>query len=169
MTNPETIDRRSLLKALAALSSLSTMFGLASVTRADETGSAPGAASDELKMPEVPLSSGAKITVERRGQIVLIGINRPYIQNRIDPEAFVGLARAYYQYDRDPSLRAAVLFGHGDNFSRGIDVNAFQALVASGRPLISEDGTIDPLAKGKPKLSKPLVRGDSWGHLEHGP
>jgi hypothetical protein len=28
LTNPEMMDRRSLLKALAALSSLSTMFGL---------------------------------------------------------------------------------------------------------------------------------------------
>jgi enoyl-CoA hydratase len=35
MTNPEMMDRRSLLKALAALSSLSTVFELATVTRAD--------------------------------------------------------------------------------------------------------------------------------------
>jgi enoyl-CoA hydratase/carnithine racemase len=62
-----------------------------------------------------------------------IGINRPYIHNRIDPETYAGLARAYYQYDHDPSLRAAVLFGHGDNFSRGIDVDAFATIVTSGR------------------------------------
>jgi enoyl-CoA hydratase len=35
--------------------------------------------------------------VERRGQTVLIGINRPYIHNRIDPETYSGLATAYYQ------------------------------------------------------------------------
>jgi enoyl-CoA hydratase len=44
-----------------------------------------------------------KITVEHRGEVVLIGINRPYIQNRIDPEAFYGLAKAYHDYDHDPS------------------------------------------------------------------
>jgi hypothetical protein len=71
------------------------------------------------------LSSDAKITVERRGQIVLIGINRPQMLNRIDPEAFYGLASACYDFDNDPTLRAAVLFGLGENFSRGNDVEAF--------------------------------------------
>jgi hypothetical protein len=52
--------------------------------------------------------STAKITVERRGQIVLIGINRPFINNRVDSETYNGLAKAYYQHDHDPSLRPAV-------------------------------------------------------------
>jgi enoyl-CoA hydratase len=127
---------------------------------------------DEVKMPDVPPSSAAKVTVERRGQIVLIGINRPYIHNRIDPETYMGLARAYYRFDHDPSLRAAVLFGHGENFSRGIDVDAFQALAASGRALMTEGEAIDPLPKTKARLSKPLVvvvHGDTWnmGHEIH--
>jgi hypothetical protein len=62
--------------------------------------------SDDVKMAEIPLSSAAKVTVERRGQIVLIGLNRPYIHNRVDPETYGGLAAAY-QYDHDSSLRAA--------------------------------------------------------------
>ena len=37
-------------------------------------------------LQDVPFSSGAKLTIERRGRIVLFGINRPSIQNRIDPE-----------------------------------------------------------------------------------
>jgi len=64
-------------------------------------------------MTDIQLTSAAKVTIERREQIFLIGINRPYIQSRGDPETYVGLAKAYYQYDYDPSLRAAVLFGHG--------------------------------------------------------
>ena len=88
-----------------------------------------------MTMAETPVGVTSKVTVERRSQILLIGINRPYIQNRVDPETYLGLAKAYYQYEHDASLRAAVLFGHGDNFSRGIDVDAFQALAASGRPL----------------------------------
>jgi enoyl-CoA hydratase/carnithine racemase len=122
-------------------------------------------------MAETPLGAASKITVQRRGQIVLIGINRPSIQNRVDPETYLGLAKAYYQYEHDPSLRAAVLFGHGDNFSRGIDVDAFQALAASGRPFLSDPEIIDPLPKTK-GLSKPLivvVHGDTWnmGHELH--
>ncbi len=122
-------------------------------------------AAPAITLQNVPFSSGAKLTVERRGQIVLFGVNRPYIQNRIDPETFEGLAEAYYQYDRDPSLRAAILFGHGENFSRGIDVEGFKSLAGTGKPWIASTGTIDPLAKRGPHLTKPLIvvtHGDAW-------
>src|SRR5271163_2570205 len=159
-----TTERRDFLAAalggLAGLSALNT-----TAARADESNPDAGSSSQEITMSDISLSPNAKITVERRGAIVLIGINRPGIQNRIDPEAFVGLAKAYYDYDHDASLRAAILFGHGDNFSRGIDVDGFRKLVESGKPWISGEGLIDPLAKRKPGLSKPLivaVHGDTW-------
>jgi enoyl-CoA hydratase/carnithine racemase len=113
----------------------------------------------------VPLNSGAKLTIERRGQIVLFGMNRPYIQNRIDPETYEKLAEAYYQYDHDPSLRAAILFGHGENFSRGIDVEGFKSFAGTDKPWIASTGTIDPLGKRAPNLTKPLIvvtHGDTW-------
>src|SRR5580700_11646911 len=159
--------RRNLLKATAVLGGLSMLSERTASAQADQRNSdgAIEGRPDEARLADIPPSSTAKITVERRGQIVLIGINRPYIHNRVDPETFLGLAKAYYQYDHDPSLRAAVLFGHGDDFSRGIDVNGFQAIAATGRPLISEAGAIDPLAKGNTKLTKPLVvvvHGDTW-------
>ena len=164
-------DRRMLLKAGSVLGGLSAVFGRspAADAQARNDSLVSEAPSDGARMADVPFSSNAKVTVERRGQIVLIGINRPYIHNRIDPETYAGLAQAYYQYEHDPSLRAAVLFGHGDNFSRGIDVDAFQALVTSDRPRTGEHGTIDPLAKTGPTRSKPLVvvvHGDTWnmGH-----
>jgi enoyl-CoA hydratase len=114
---------------------------------------------------DIPIEPNNKLTIERRGQVALIGINRPYIQNGIDPETFQALAKAYYDYDHAPSLRAAVLFGHGEHFSRGIDVDGFKAVVRTGKPLIGRSGVIDPLAKRKPHLTKPLivaVHGDTW-------
>src|SRR6266481_5687645 len=163
--------RRNLLKATAVLGGLSMLSERTASAQADQRNSDGGVEGrpDEVRLADIPPSSTAKITVERRGQIVLIGINRPYIHNRIDPETFLGLAKAYYQYDHDPSLRAAVLFGHGDDFSRGIDVDAFQTVVASDRPRITERRAIDPLARTTPILSKPLVvvvHGDTWnmGH-----
>jgi enoyl-CoA hydratase len=122
-------------------------------------------------MIDIPVSPDARITVERRQQIVLIGINRPQILNRIDPEAFHGLAKAYYDFDNDPTLRAAVLFGHGENFSRGNDVEAFSALAKRGQAFKLGAGQIDPLGRAQ-KLSKPLVvvaHGDTWnmGHELH--
>lgn len=139
---------------------------------AQQTGGAPSASAQSeqtARMAEIPYTPQAKITVERKGMVVLIGINRPYIDNRIDPEALEGLARAYYDYDRDPSLRAAVLFGHGDRFSKGIDVDATKTFTQSGKKLLDGPGLIDPTGRGKPRLTKPLVisvHGDTW-NLAH--
>lgn len=121
-------------------------------------------AQTEVKMVDISTSPSHKITVERRGEIVLIGINRPAIQNRLDPEAYLALAKAYYDYDHDPSLRAAVLFGHGANFSQGLDVEGFKAVASAGGVTLG-DGLIDPLGKKMPGLTKPLivaVHGDTW-------
>jgi enoyl-CoA hydratase len=62
-------------------------------------------------------------------------------------------------------LRAAILFGHGENFSRGIDVEGFKSLAGTGKPWIASTGTIDPLQKRAPSLTKPLIavtHGDTW-------
>src|SRR5580658_10614102 len=112
--------------------------------------------NDSGPMADIPFTTDVKITVERRRQIVLIGINRPQMFNHIDPETFYGLAKAYHDFDNDPTLRAAVLFGHGENFSRGNDVEAFSALAKSGKSFTLGAGQIDPLGRAH-KLSKPLV------------
>jgi enoyl-CoA hydratase len=109
-----------------------------------------------------------KITIDRRGHVLLIGVNRPDRDNRFDPDAYYGLAKAYYDFDNDPDLRAAVVFGHGRSLSRGIDVDAFNALTQSGRRLELTEGMYDPFFKSG-HLSKPLVfvaHGDTWnmGH-----
>jgi enoyl-CoA hydratase/carnithine racemase len=109
-----------------------------------------------------------KITVERRGNVVLIGINRPERDNRFDPDAYYGLASAYYDYDNDPELRAAVVYGHGRSLSRGIDVDAFNALAQSGKNFELTEKMEDPFFKTG-HLTKPLVfvaHGDTWnmGH-----
>jgi len=125
----------------------------------------------DSRMADIPISANAKVAVERRGQIVLIAINRPQMFNRVDPETFYGLAKAYYDFDNDPTLRAAVLCGHGENFCRGNDVDAFTALAQSGKSFKLGAGQIDPLGRSQ-KLSKPLVavaHGDTWnmGHELH--
>jgi enoyl-CoA hydratase len=120
--------------------------------------------NDKGRMADIPLSPETKITVERRGEIVLIGVNRPQSYNRFDPDAFFALAKAYYDFDNDPSLRAAVFFGHGENFSRGIDVDAFVPLARTGKPFALKEGMLDPFARAQ-HLGKPLivvVHGDTW-------
>ena len=161
MEREQIIARRSLMRGTAAIAAIFPLATLPIAARAAEQSDVEQATT----LAEIPLRPNNKLTIERQGQIALIGINRPYIQNRIDPETFQALANAYYDYDHDPSLRAAILFGHGDHFSRGIDVDGFKAIARTGKPLISGGGVIDPLAKLKPGLTKPLVvavHGDTW-------
>ncbi|HEX4173550.1 MAG TPA: enoyl-CoA hydratase-related protein [Acetobacteraceae bacterium] len=153
MTNETRFDRRSLMLGVAVTGGV-----VAAMQARAETPSI-------TQLADIPLASGTTLTVERRGSIALFGINRQQIQNRIDPATFQALGRAYYDYDHDPSLRAAVLFGHGEHFSRGIDVVGFRPLLVAGKPMIAGNDVIDPLGKAKPFLTKPLivaVHGDTW-------
>ncbi len=157
--NAVNIRRRTLITGAAVTAA-------AAVARAQTR--AP-AAEPETRLADVPLGTAATITVERRDDIVLIGLNRPFIQNRLDPPARVRLAEVLFQYEHDSSLRAAVLFGHGDHFSRGIDVDASQAALIAGRRTQAGSNVIDPLGKSLPHRTKPVVvvvHGDTWnlGH-----
>src|ERR1700733_6995133 len=125
MLSDAALVRRNLLCGAALLT------GLGAVPSPRAQAAAAESPTLTTRLAEVPFANGASLTVERRGQVALFGLNRPQIQNRIDPATLGALARAYYDYDHDPSLHAAVLFGHGENFSRGIDVDAFEVLVAT--------------------------------------
>ncbi|HEV3059338.1 MAG TPA: enoyl-CoA hydratase-related protein [Vicinamibacterales bacterium] len=153
------VGRRAVLTGAA-------MTAVAAVARAQDQ-TQPAALVTRLA--DVPLSATATVTVERRGDVALIGLNRPFIQNRIDPPTRVRLAEAFYQYEHDPSLRAVVLFGHGEQFSRGIDVDASQAAITSGRRTLTATEALDPLGNTPPHRTKPVVavvHGDTWnlGH-----
>jgi enoyl-CoA hydratase/carnithine racemase len=136
--------------------------------KAGAQGQAPSA-DVVTTLADVPLSAANTVTIERRGDVVLVGLNRPFIQNRIDPPTRLRLGEVMYQYEHDPSLRALVLFGHGDNFSRGIDVDAAQAGLISGQRATSPSPTLDLLGNSQPHRTKPMVivvHGDTWnlGH-----
>lgn len=152
--------RRALITGAAATA-------LAAVTEA--RAQTQPAAEPQTSLADIPPSATATITAERRGDIVLIGLNRPFIQNRLDPPSRTRLGEVFYQYEHDPSLRAAVLFGHGENFSRGIDVDASQAALIAGQAAPRPAGTLDTLGNSQPRRTKPLVvvvHGDTWnlGH-----
>jgi len=146
-----------------------TLFTGAAMTAVAAVARAQTPAAPATRLDDVPLGPSATISVERRDDIVLVGLNRPFIQNRIDPPTRVRLAQTFFQYEHDPSLRALVLFGHGEQFSRGIDVDASQAAITAGRRTVNSAEALDPLGKSLPHRSKPVVvvaHGDTWnlGH-----
>src|SRR5262249_36029408 len=100
------VGRRALLKGAA-------LTAVAATARAQGDQAPPAEVGTTLA--EVPLSPSATTTAERRGEIALVGLTRPFIQNRLDPPTRARLAEVFYRYEHDPSLRALVLFGHGEN------------------------------------------------------
>jgi enoyl-CoA hydratase/carnithine racemase len=63
-----------------------------------------------------------KVLVERRGHLLLIGLNRPDKLNAFDPEMVTQLARAYSLLDKDRELRCGVLWAEGRYFTSGLDL-----------------------------------------------
>src|SRR5262245_15496693 len=161
MQNTMPIGRRAIIKGTA-------MLALAATARAQaQVPAAP--AEPQTPLANVPPGTGVTITVERQNDVVLVGLNRPFIQNRLDTPTRLRLGEVFYQYEHDASLRALVLFGHGENFSRGIDVDAAQAAIISGQRPTSTAPTLDVLGNSQPHRSKPVVvvvHGDTWnlGH-----
>ncbi|MFC5760269.1 crotonase/enoyl-CoA hydratase family protein [Rhizobium sp. GCM10022189] len=170
MEKEPVVARRDLMKAAAAAAAMAPALAASSALAAEQQqGQAQQGQSAPAPQPttlaEVAPAADIRLSVERRGQVALFGLNRPEAQNRIDPETFQALARALYDYDHDPSLRAAVLFGHGDHFSRGIDVEAYRAAAGNGSPLAGFTRIVNPLNYGQAQRSKPLiaaVHGDTW-------
>jgi enoyl-CoA hydratase len=99
------------------------------------------------------------ISTERRGALLLVGINRPAKRNGFTPRMFRELAQAYTLLDDDPSLRVGVLHAHGDHFTAGLDLPAIAPFMQKGEKLWPE-GLVEPLDLGSPgfrRRTKPMV------------
>jgi enoyl-CoA hydratase/carnithine racemase len=97
-----------------------------------------------------------RITIETRGGVRLIGLDRAAKRNAFDLQMYTELAQAYGEYERDPKARCAVLFAHGEHFTGGIELPQWLPLFRDGRMPPLPAGAIDPLLRTQ-ALSKPLV------------
>jgi enoyl-CoA hydratase len=97
------------------------------------------------------------IEVERRGSMLLVGLNRPQAENRLDPAMLIGLGKAWYQLEHDPDLRVAVLYAIGPDFCRTLDVPAYAAAAAAGTYPPKDTDYLQPLNTRPPFRTKPLV------------
>jgi enoyl-CoA hydratase len=100
--------------------------------------------------------SEGKVSRERRGHVLLIGLDRAAKRNAFDLAMWDDLCRAYAELERDPDLRVGVLFAHGDHFTGGLDLPSWVPVFSSGKWRIPDDG-LDPLGLYGPQLSKPIV------------
>jgi enoyl-CoA hydratase/carnithine racemase len=100
------------------------------------------------------------VLVERRdGGVLLIGINRPQANNRIDPPTYVALGQALFELEHDDELRVGVLYATGPDFVPALDLGAYAAAAQAGTFPAANPRTdiLDPLDLTTPRRSKPLV------------
>ncbi len=99
----------------------------------------------------------SKISVEQRGHILLIGLNRPAKRNAFDIQMLNELANAYTKLENSETLRCGVLFAHGTMFTAGLDLaNVAPKVTESGGVLQFDEDLIDPLNL-RNQRTKPVV------------
>jgi enoyl-CoA hydratase len=98
-----------------------------------------------------------RVTVEADGPVLVIGLNRADKRNAADFRMLTELASAYGRLEREPELRCAVVFAHGDHFTAGLDLaDVAPRIGPDGLDAVPEDG-IDPWQMSGPVRSKPVV------------
>jgi enoyl-CoA hydratase len=80
------------------------------------------------------------VSLERAGHVLLIGLNRPEKRNAVNLAMLADMSRAYALLESDESLRAGVLFAHGEHFTAGLDLVDVGPAIASGTDPFPEDG-----------------------------
>ena len=146
------IGRRDLFIGGAGAAALAVGLG-GTATALAQAG--PGPASGPPPLP--PSAASGKVVVERRGAVLLVGLDLTQAQDRLTPPAIIGLGKAYHQLEQDDGLRVAVLHSIGLNFCAGLDVPAFAAAQAAGILPPKDPDYINPLGLRPPIRTKPVV------------
>ncbi len=99
------------------------------------------------------------ITTERRGPLLLIGINRPAKYNGFTPRMYRELGEAYTRLDDEDELHVGVLHAFGPHFTAGLDLPTLAPLMQRGEKPVPL-GLVEPTDLGTPgyrRRTKPMV------------
>lgn len=72
--------------------------------------------SDELDI------STENCTIEKKGHILVVTLNRPEAKNALNGPMMIGMYKAWRRLDDDKDLYCAILTGNGDTFCAGMDL-----------------------------------------------
>ncbi|MFJ8259560.1 crotonase/enoyl-CoA hydratase family protein [Peribacillus asahii] len=97
------------------------------------------------------------VTLEKKGHVLLIGLNRPEQNNLFNDELIFDLAAALGELERDPDLRCGVLFAHGKHFTLGLDLREVKSTINEKGERQYPEGSIDPMGRVEPYRTKPLI------------
>ena len=94
------------------------------------------------------------VSVETRGRIAIVTIERPEARNAVDAPTAQQLYDAFKAFDADPDLDVAILQGRGGTFCAGADLKG----VSEGRGnRVHRDGDLGPMGCTRLALSKPVI------------
>jgi enoyl-CoA hydratase/carnithine racemase len=100
------------------------------------------------------MNQEGRVTIERQGHVLLIGLDRVAKRNAFDKAMLNALGQAYAELEHDDELRCGVLFAHGDHFTGGLDLTQFASSLGQ---FDYPQGAIDPLGIHGPTLTKPII------------
>ena len=72
-----------------------------------------------------PHAPAPPVLTERRGNVMIITLNRPEVRNAVNAALAAGLAGALEELDAEDSLSVGILTGAGGFFCAGMDLGAF--------------------------------------------
>ncbi len=93
------------------------------------------------------------MSIEDRGAVRVVSIDRPERRNAVDAATARGLLDAFEEFDAAEALSVAVLTGTGGYFCAGADL---KALSTGDRRPVADDGP-GPMGPTRLRLSKPVI------------
>jgi enoyl-CoA hydratase len=97
------------------------------------------------------------VTVEKDGDVLLIGVDRAAKRNAWNLQVIREVADAYEQL-ADSDARVGVVFGHGEHFSAGLDLaEVLPAVQVDGPDVLGGAGRFDPFGLWNDPVPKPVV------------
>lgn len=99
--------------------------------------------------------TAGRITRERQGHLLLMGIDRVAKRNAFGLEMIEQLCEAYGELEQTPTLRCGVLFAHGDHFTAGLDLLAVAPRITRGQ--LIPTAAVNPWGTSGPARTKPVV------------
>lgn len=78
------------------------------------------------------MSNYTRLRIDRNGHVAEVVLNQPDRLNTMDNAFFQDVRNAFTQIDRDPEIRAAILWAEGRLFTAGLDLKAASAGILGG-------------------------------------
>ena len=102
------------------------------------------------------MSEFETLTIELRGHVLLIGLNRPEKRNAFNLQMIRDLGSAYGIVEHDDDVWVGVVFAHGDHFTGGLDLADVAGKFGDFSEVVPEGG-LDPWRNDGTRWTTPVI------------